>query len=141
MGSVNFTKDEIEEYREIFHIFDKDEDGKINIKEIGSILNSLGQGIGDHDLHVTIRMVDEDGNGDVNFEEFLQLMSLIQKTDSEDKISAIFTIFDSDSDGYLSTAELKRIMENMGENINLLEASIMIAIGTSNTSSTKINRK
>lgn len=49
------------EFREAFHMFDKDGDGRITAKELGTVLRSLGQNPTETELRDMINEVDADG--------------------------------------------------------------------------------
>ncbi|KAK8556322.1 hypothetical protein V6N13_064361 [Hibiscus sabdariffa] len=70
------NKDEEEDMREAFDVFDQNGDGYISVEELRSVLESLGlkQGKAIEDCKRMIRRVDEDGDGRVNFTEFKQMM-------------------------------------------------------------------
>lgn len=51
------------EYKEVFAIFDKDNDGTINVGELGRALRSLGQNPTEKEVQEMISEVDEDGRG------------------------------------------------------------------------------
>ncbi|XP_038991856.1 calmodulin-like protein 7 [Hibiscus syriacus] len=69
-------KDEDEDIKEAFKVFDRNGDGYISVDELGSVLISLGlkQGKSIEDCKRMIMQVDEDGDGRVNFNEFKQMM-------------------------------------------------------------------
>ena len=50
------------EFREAFSLFDKDGDGTITCKELGTVMRSLGQNPTDDELQDMIHEVDADGN-------------------------------------------------------------------------------
>ncbi|KAL4375943.1 hypothetical protein GQ457_02G042580 [Hibiscus cannabinus] len=70
------SKDEEEDMKEAFDVFDKNGDGYISVEELRSVLESLGlkQGKAMEDCRRMIGRVDEDGDGRVNFREFKQMM-------------------------------------------------------------------
>ena len=49
------------EFREAFALFDKDGDGTITTKELGTVMRSLGQNPTEADLQDMINEVDVDG--------------------------------------------------------------------------------
>ena len=49
------------EFREAFSLFDKDGDGTISAKELGTVLKSLGQNPSEEELEELIEEVDADG--------------------------------------------------------------------------------
>lgn len=69
-------RDEDEDMREAFNVFDQNGDGFITVEELRSVLGSLGlkQGRTVEDCKQMIRKVDVDGDGMVNFKEFKQMM-------------------------------------------------------------------
>ncbi|XVE84520.1 hypothetical protein DITRI_Ditri17bG0020300 [Diplodiscus trichospermus] len=70
------NKDEEEDMKEAFNVFDQNGDGYISVDELRSILASLGlkQGKTIEDCKSMIMKVDVDGDGRVNFKEFKQMM-------------------------------------------------------------------
>ncbi|KAL2485383.1 Calmodulin-like protein 5 [Abeliophyllum distichum] len=69
-------KDEDEDMRDAFNVFDQNGDGFITVDELKSVLASLGlkQGRTAEDCKKMIMKVDVDGDGVVNFAEFKQMM-------------------------------------------------------------------
>uniref|UniRef100_A0A8C9WFH0 Calmodulin 2a (phosphorylase kinase, delta) n=1 Tax=Scleropages formosus TaxID=113540 RepID=A0A8C9WFH0_SCLFO len=81
------------EFKEAFSLFDKDGDGTITTKELGTVMRSLGQNPTEAELQdminevdadgqlscqscpFMIREADIDGDGQVNYEEFVQMMT------------------------------------------------------------------
>ncbi|NXQ92591.1 CALN protein, partial [Nyctibius grandis] len=63
------------EFKEAFSLFDKDGDGTITTKELGTITRSLGQNPTEAELQDTINEVDADGNLTIDFFEFLTMMA------------------------------------------------------------------
>ena len=69
------TEEQIAEFKEAFSLFDKDGDGTITTKELGTVMRSLGQNPTEAELQDMINEVDADGNGTIDFPEFLNLMA------------------------------------------------------------------
>ncbi|XP_057982182.1 calmodulin-like [Malania oleifera] len=101
------TEEQIAEFKEAFSFFDKDGDGCITTKELGTVMRSLGQNPTEAALQDMINEVDADGNGTIDFPEFLNLMARKMKdTDSEEELKEAFRVFDKDQNGFISAAEL-----------------------------------
>ncbi|ELT88073.1 hypothetical protein CAPTEDRAFT_162839 [Capitella teleta] len=114
-------------FREAFSLFDKDGDGTITTKELGTVMRSLGQNPSEDELQDMVNEVDIDGNGEIDFEEFLQMMAKkMKESDSEEEIIEAFKVFDKDGDGFLSAKELKQVMLNLGEKMTDEEIEEMI---------------
>ena len=94
------TEEQIAEFKEAFSLFDKDGDGTITTKELGTVMRSLGQNPTEAELQDMINEVDADGNGTIDFPEFLTMMARKMKdTDSEEEIREAFRVFDKDGNG------------------------------------------
>ena len=112
------TEEQIAEFKEAFSLFDKDGDGTITTKELGTVMRSLGQNPTEAELQDMINEVDADGNGTIDFPEFLSLMARKMKdTDTEEELIEAFKVFDRDGNGFISAAELRHVMTNLGEKL------------------------
>uniref|UniRef100_A0A0E0PPB1 EF-hand domain-containing protein n=2 Tax=Oryza rufipogon TaxID=4529 RepID=A0A0E0PPB1_ORYRU len=121
------TDEQIAEFKEAFSLFDKDGDGCITTKELGTVMRSLGQNPTEAELQDMINEVDADGNGTIDFPEFLNLMAKKMKdTDSEEELKEAFRVFDKDQNGFISAAELRHVMTNLGEKLTDEEVDEMI---------------
>jgi calmodulin len=64
MGDL--SPEQIAEFKEAFSLFDKDGDGTITTKELGTVMRSLGQNPTEAELQDMIQEVDANGNGQVS---------------------------------------------------------------------------
>ena len=125
--AADLTDEQIAEFKEAFALFDKDGDGTITTKELGTVMRSLGQNPTEAELQDMINEVDADGNGTIDFPEFLNLMARKMKdTDSEEELQEAFKVFDKDGNGTISAAELRHVMTNLGEKLTDEEVDEMI---------------
>ncbi|KAK6127796.1 hypothetical protein DH2020_038505 [Rehmannia glutinosa] len=121
------TDEQIAEFKEVFKLFDKDGDGSITSKELGTVLRSLGQNPTEAELQDMIKEADADLNGKIDFNEFLNLMAAQMKdTDSEEALREAFNLCDKDQNGFISAAELRQVMTNLGEKVTDEEVDEMI---------------
>ncbi|XP_062503825.1 uncharacterized protein LOC134180645 [Corticium candelabrum] len=121
------TEEQIAEFKEAFSLFDKDGDGTITTKELGTVMRSLGQNPTEAELQDMINEVDADGNGTIDFPEFLTMMARkMKEADSEEEIREAFRVFDKDGNGFISAAELRHVMTNLGEKLTDEEVDEMI---------------
>merc|ERR1712146_314179 len=124
---TQLSDEQIAEFKEAFLLFDKDGDGTITTKELGTVMRSLGQNPTEAELQDMINEVDADGNGTIDFPEFLGLMARKAKdTDTEEELIEAFKGFDRDGNGFISTAELHHLMTNMSEKLTDEEVDEMI---------------
>jgi Ca2+-binding EF-hand superfamily protein len=69
------TKDEVEEIREAFNLFDTDGSGAIDPAELKQAMQSLGFESKNATIYQMISDIDKDGNGSIEFDEFLDMMT------------------------------------------------------------------
>ena len=125
---MSLTEEPIAEFKEAFSLYDKDGNGSITTKELGTVMKSLGLTPTEAELEAMIKEVDASENGVVDFPEFLVMMEQKMKdTDAEEERKEAFRVFDKDGNGYINAAELKNVMTNLGENMTDAEIDSMIA--------------
>lgn len=113
-----FNQTEIEELREAFNLFDLDGNGTIDAKELKAAMENLGFENKNRTIYDMISDVDKNGTGDIDFEEFLDLMTVkLGESDSEEDVRKVFNLFDDDKTGYISMQNLKRVTNELGENM------------------------
>ena len=95
------TDEQVDEYRQIFDIFDSDGSGAIQEEEIMQVMKALGQVPTLEEVEEMVKMIDVDGDGEVEFEEFLILMvkQLKKEMNAEEELVEVFNMFDIDGDG------------------------------------------
>lgn len=111
-------KMKLEQIREAFNVFDKDNDGFITLKELGTVMRSLGQNPTETELHDLIKQYDRDESGTIDFVEFYDLMlRKMNETEMEQEILEIFESLDRDGNGVLSGQEIQSVMDLVGVNL------------------------
>merc|ERR1712172_143466 len=121
------TEEQGADFKEVFYLIDKNADGAITIKELGSAMRSMGQSPTDEELQEMIEEVDLNGNGTIEFSEFLSKMAgKMAYSPSEKEIYDAFRVFDKDGNGFISPAELRYVMTKMGQVITNEEVDQMI---------------
>lgn len=96
------SEEQIAEFKEAFSLFDKDGDGTITTKELGTVMRSLGQNPTESELTDMVNEVDADGDGTIDFSEFITMMAKkMKETDSDEEIREAFKVFDKDGNGFI----------------------------------------
>jgi len=124
---VLFSKEQLEDFKEVFNLFDKDRDGRLSVDEVSKVFKTLGVAAGDDSVKRMIERVDANKSGAVEFGEFVIVMQHQPKTPREDaRLLAAFKIYDINNDGYITKQELQTVMEQCGEKLSDKEAQTMI---------------
>ncbi|CAL5357458.1 unnamed protein product [Camellia sinensis] len=63
-----------EELKEVFKVFDQDQDGYISAIEVRHVMINLGEKLTDEEAEQMIMEADLDGDGVVSYEEFVRMM-------------------------------------------------------------------
>lgn len=123
----HLTEEQIAEFKEAFQIFDKDGDGLITTKELGTVMRSLGQNLSEEELKSMIEDVDTDKSGTIDFQEFLGLMAWKMKESGiEEELIEAFKVFDRDGNGLISAHELRFVMSSSKEELTEEDIEEMI---------------
>ena len=111
----NFTEEQIDEFKENFHLFDKNADGWVNLEELGHLVNSLGKTVSDEDLRKQYFKYDENGENGIEFEDFVKILaSFSGENDAADSIAEAFKVFDRDGSGLITAEKLLHVMLTFG---------------------------
>lgn len=71
-----FNEEEIQNLKDIFDLFDKDQSGKIEAGDLENILTSLKRD--PEEAKQMLEEIDPNHDGEITFQEFIQLMSKIE---------------------------------------------------------------
>jgi len=119
-------EEQLQEFEDTFNLFDEDGDGKLSLKELGTMLNALGQNQSEESVKKMIQGFDHD-DGKVDFPDWLSLMARkIKHSDTEEELIEAFKVFDRDGDGFICAEELRTSMDNLGEKLLNSEVDDMI---------------
>lgn len=124
----NISQDFVSEMREAFVLFDKDKNGTICSKELGTLLRTLGYNPTEAQVNEMMAEADVDHNGKLELPEFIVLMhNKLGRTDQAEEMKMAFRVFDTNGDGTISKDEFKRCMVNFGEKFSDEDVDEMVA--------------
>jgi Ca2+-binding EF-hand superfamily protein len=126
---TNFlTPQQIADFRDVFAVFDRNNDNSISASEILDVMASLGQDVTQEQLQDILNEYDIDNSGSIDFEEFLLMMcsKLKDSVDQQEEARVAFKLFDSDGNGKVDVDELYKAMIQLGETITLEDAQNML---------------
>merc|ERR1712184_229498 len=118
------SEEQMEEIREAFGLFDGDQSGAIDVRELKAAMRALGFEVKNEELKKMVSDIDNDGNGTIEFGEFLQMMTGkmgekdTRENIDEEELQDMINQADRDGDGEINIDEFYRIMKKKG---NFLE--------------------
>ena len=72
---AELTLEQIESVKKAFDMYDSNGEGAVSTKNLGAVMNTLGQNPTEDELEDMIRMIEDDDNiGHFEFPDFLALM-------------------------------------------------------------------
>lgn len=115
-AEIRLTEDEIKDVKEAFDLFDLDNSGTIDPKEVQAALNSLGK-----DQTPTIfRLLAgiEELGAEIDFDSFLgHINERLGNRESKDGVQRILDLFDAEGTGTITLKALSRVARELGESM------------------------
>ena len=100
--------------------------GSIDASELRDLMISVGQNCTESELKEMVEAADADGTGDIDFLEFAVLMAhKMTDENKDDTLKKAFAVFDASGDGFISAQEMRKIMFNLGENLQQEDVEVV----------------
>ncbi|KAG8506202.1 Calmodulin-like protein 4 [Galemys pyrenaicus] len=112
------SQDQINEYKECFSLYDKQQRGKIKATDLLVVMRCLGVSPtpGEADQHLQTHGIDK--NGELDFSTFLNIMHLqIKQEDPKKEILLAMLMTDKEKKGYIMASELRSKLTKLGEKL------------------------
>ncbi|XP_067844379.1 dynein regulatory complex protein 8 isoform X2 [Heptranchias perlo] len=106
--------------REAFAVFDHETNNTVDVREIGTIIRSLGCCPSEAELHEMLAEVEEEEpTGYIQLDKFLPMMTKVlierkYRPQPEDVILRAFEVLDQNQKGYLTQDELTKYLTEEG---------------------------
>ena len=116
MNKLNDTQ--LKEYKNIFHIFDIDDNGYIDFNEFYTVLKKLGISRAEYEIREMFDEIDKNKNNLIEYEEIINYLNeTISYNDINNIIDAFYTI-DIEKKKYININDLFRYIKLSGINID-----------------------
>ncbi|XP_016079958.1 PREDICTED: myosin light chain 6B isoform X2 [Miniopterus natalensis] len=129
---IQFNKDQLEEFKEAFELFDRVGDGKILYSQCGDVMRALGQNPTNAEVLKVLGnpKSDELKSRRVDFETFLPMLQAVSKNRDqgtyEDYLEGL-RVFDKEGNGKVMGAELRHVLTTLGEKMTEEEVETVLA--------------
>ncbi|KAJ7310359.1 hypothetical protein JRQ81_007269 [Phrynocephalus forsythii] len=116
-----------QEMREAFDLLDAEGTGTINVKDLKVSIRALGFEPTKGELRRIVADVDKEGSGKIGFDAFYSVMTQkMSEADPNEEILKAFKLFEDQESGKVSFENLKRIAQEIGEQLTDEELQEMI---------------
>lgn len=127
MKKIELTEEKEADIKEAFDLFDPDSTGKIATKELKVAIRALGIEPTKEELKKLTADVDPENTGKFSYEDFLSIMTIkMSEKDMKEDVLRAFRLFDDDDTGKISFKNLKRVAQELGEDLTDEEIQEMI---------------
>ncbi|KAM3862440.1 myosin light chain 1, skeletal muscle isoform [Diretmus argenteus] len=123
---VDFSPDQMEDYREAFGLFDRVGDNKVAFNQVADIMRALGQNPTNKEVKMILGNPSSDDMNTkrVEFEGFLPMLQTIvnspNKGTLDDYVEGL-RVFDKEGNGTVMGAELRIVLSTLGEKMTEAE--------------------
>nr|XP_020461488.1 calmodulin-like protein 4 [Monopterus albus] len=121
-----FTPVQINEFKECFSLYDKKQKGKIDAKDLVTVMRCLGASptFGEIDRHLKVHKIEK--TGELDFSTFLTMMHRqMQQEDPKTEILEALRMIDKQKKGYIQASELRAKLTMLGEKLTNKEVDAL----------------
>ncbi len=131
------SQDEVDEIKQAFDLFDTNQSGKIDPKELKSAMQSLGFDTKNPTIYQLIADLDTPENakkGGIDFDSFVEAINnKLGDKETKEGIERIFNLFiDDPNSNTITLSSLRRIARELGEQMSNEELKDMLERASSN---------
>ncbi|KAM9409484.1 calmodulin-like protein 4 [Pholidichthys leucotaenia] len=113
-----FAPAQINEFKECFSLYDKKRKGKIDAKDLITVMRCLGTSptFGEVERHLQVHKIEK--TGELDFSAFLTMMHRqMQQEDPKKEILEALRMTDKQKNGYIQASELRAKLTSLGEKL------------------------
>jgi len=137
-----FSEDQIEDFKEVFQLFDTKGDGLIQVAQVGEVLRALGTNPTEGEVKklitstctkisqpMTVHCQEKGPDARVTFETFLPMLQDVSSKPIRDTVDDFvegLKHFDKEGNGLISAVELRHLLTGLGEKMSEEEVELLI---------------
>merc|ERR1712203_201999 len=126
-----FSEDQIEDFKEVFQLFDTKGDGLIQVSQVGEVLRALGQNPTEGEVKKLVQSSCKSEGPDtrITFETFLPMLQDVSSKPIRDAVDDFvegLKHFDKEGNGLISAVELRHLLTGLGEKMSEEEVELLI---------------
>lgn len=115
----NLTEEQALEVKEAFNVFDSEQTGGLDARELKAALSALNVKISKDEIRQIYSDFGKDIREKINLDEFFEIVTpRLPDRHTKDYIKMIFKYFDLDNNEKISIRNLKKIAQEIGENLS-----------------------
>jgi myosin light chain 6 len=127
---VDFTKDQVEDIKDGFDLYDRTGEGKLFFNQVGDLIRGLGFKPTNKDVAGVLGnpKKEEMNTKTCNFDEFLGFVKSIAETQQEGTFEDFvegLRVFDKEGNGTVMGAEIRHVLATLGEKLTVEEVEII----------------
>ena len=130
--ACNISTEDLTYYSEVFAMFDTDQSGAIDLKELQEAVSSIGMTTSEAGLKTMMQSVTGSDKSEVSLNEFLKMVTIIKNQggkDNEMYLQEAFDALDVDNNGFISASDLFKVLEDIEESLPADQIYEMLAYG------------
>lgn len=121
---AELTECERDEIRQVFRLFDVDNTGKINVKELHQTMKELEMNPNNTTNEKFLQRLSKSKQDELDFDAFQRLVIASKRKRNDWK--SVFEMFDVDKKGFISKSDLRNVADSLGEEFSENELQEMM---------------
>jgi len=122
------SDEQMEELREAFGLFDSDNKGALDARELKAAIRAMGFDVKKEQVRKMMMDIGRDPSQLISQDDFFEIMKdKMQEKGSREEVMKIFQLFDEDRSGKITLKTLKKIAIDIGDTSSDEELRAMIA--------------